>query len=64
MQMSTAKWKKKWADNSEDFFESIQNLKDSVEVNCWKLEYVSFLVQEVYPYSQQAFTCSGMVWRR
>ena len=54
--------KNKWGDNSEEFFESLQDLKDLVDENCWKLEYVNFVVLEVYVYSQQAFTCSGMVW--
>ena len=32
----------KWADNSEDFFESLQGVKDLVDVNCRKIEYVIF----------------------
>ena len=34
----------KWADNSEDFFESLQGVKDLVDVNCWKIEYVIFFL--------------------
>ena len=56
--------KTKWADNSEDFVESLLDLKDLVDMNCWKLEYVNFAVLEVSVYSQQVFTCSGMVWLR
>ena len=56
--------KLKWADNSQDFFESLHDLKDLVEMNCGKLEYMNFVVLKVYVYSQEAFTYSGMVWRR
>ena len=51
----------KWEDNSEEFFESLRDLKNLVDLNYWKLEYVNFVVLEVYVYSQQAFTSSGIV---
>ena len=40
-----------WADIPEDFFESLHNLKDLVDVNYWKLEYVNFAVLEVCLFS-------------
>ena len=45
----------KWEFNSEDFIKSLRDLKDLVDVN------YEFFVLEEYVYSQQAFTCSGMV---
>ena len=42
----------KWGDNSEEFFESLQDLKDLVDENCWKLEYVNFVVLEVHVYTR------------
>ena len=54
----------KRAANSEDFFESLQDLKDLVDVNCWKLEYVNFVVLKLYVYSEQTFPGSRIVWQR
>ena len=36
----------KWADNFEDFFESIEDCKYLVDANRWKLEYANFVVLE------------------
>ena len=44
-----------------DFFESLQELKDLVDINCLKLENVNFVLLMIYIYSQQAFSCFGMV---
>ena len=46
---------------SMGFFESLQELKDLVDINCLKLDYVNFVVLMIYFYSQQAFSCFGMV---
>ena len=42
----------RWGDNSEQCFESLQDLKDLVDENCWKLEYVNFVVLEAHVYTR------------